>query len=1403
MDVIKDVPSDSDAAIRNKTNGTVGDAVCENTPSKNMPNDGSMIVESLNGSTLEENMSFGNDVENNTHDDSFGNDNCQTEHSETVRTTEFVVVPTTSIAPEKFFTNADADTDTGIKDELTEPITDAIPTGEACENDPMDLLVLNNRSNSLKSNEEEEGDNEDAFDDYSSIGSTSTHGTLNSTNISEWCKEFPWLLYEESDESFGYCLYCDVRLSVRSACYIKQHNMSLYHKERSDNYLSFKEEEERNRFGTPLFEIKQEIGTDSYVAALKLKRKTQAEALNNFNWRRWLEEYPWLERDSATGTIGICKYCNVRINVEFSYLRTRHQETSKHKEFEKEYNSSGQRDGSLNKSDDFQNNTKSNEDNDFRCKSAQDEFAVLRCKICDITVAKNNFKRHLRTNLHLKRESEYVKSNKARKSKKTNSTDNESQEVSSKTSHEWHLYTKQHPWLIADPSDKTQAYCKYCEKRLIYGNSAAKRATHENSVFHKNQEKNIKGQLNESRGGEKSNIVENSEEDQNNGDESDEEGNTEAEDGNDPQEENDEASEESEDEENDDNDKNHEDDEEDEENEEAETDEAHDQEEDNKADESRKRIFRNDSEWYKQYPWCKKYKPDPLKYCFCSFCKIVISKRCNRMKHSQTGRHVAAEAEYLRKHRQKKNLYLLKKPNETFEWAVDIKSQPSLYYCKYCRVRISRRYSKKQHSISKIHQINENLFKTSRKPVKQENNIVTQQTSLKRQETPPLSKVEKVPSLITLIKQWQKKFLWLSYKRSESRSNYAFCKICEQSVYVRTIKSVIKHQRSGKHIRTTNQLRRQKLQQQREEQDEANHKIIADVGKREIKTTKAKDTSPISNAGDKTPEVKKSQSEIAVSNIIDEMQKRYSWLKRSSKPNCGHCPYCNENVYLKPMFLKNHSNSRNHRQSVVKYRINVAKGEKRRHSESNATSEDVDDGDDVILIEDNAEEILISEQDDNWTVKSENMDEHEALDFLLQRSGKSAENTPPHGRPSKRAKKCSPFHRLNENSASLVASILSTPLTLASCLGPLIQQQIQQATSSQIQQSPTIAQPSTSAVGLPQQENSLDLFFKSVSETMKNFPTDLAAEGKVKIMQIICDLELKALKRQQQCTADIIAAPNDSSSNLANNSPAALNISVSDQSEHSEAITNKTTYNNSPAPSQPIDQTGTETILTPITGESSVNGPHSNPKSSLTNTNVASKTLTKESNKDSHTNANQQPPIIGLMDKNGLHTLQFKNSAIVKQITKSGLNPTNNTMLSTSAIRCIPLKNLSHSAGPEANAKFTRIQMPIAPSTTTSVHSPQSSPNISVSERSKAGMVNVRSIQIAKRPNLVQQTTATSTVTTNSLSSKSPNCNYTVTTQNIQRFSQNPNVSMNNQIAVNNYNVSRQKTPPTSRSYHS
>ncbi|KAH8292967.1 hypothetical protein KR054_001522 [Drosophila jambulina] len=56
-------------------------------------------------------------------------------------------------------------------------------------------------------------------------------------------------------------------------------------------------------------------------------------------------------------------------------------------------------------------------------------------------------------------------------------------------------------------------------------------------------------------------------------------------------------------------------------------------------------------------------------------------------------------------------------------------------------------------------------------------------------------------------------------------------------------------------------------------------------------------------------------------------------------------------------------------------------------------------------------------------------------------------------------------------------------------------------------QVPTSAQPS-------EPRHVMDLFFESVASTMKSLPTVLAAEGKAKIMQLVCGLEVRAIHRK-------------------------------------------------------------------------------------------------------------------------------------------------------------------------------------------------------------------------------------------------------------------------------------------------
>lgn len=132
--------------------------------------------------------------------------------------------------------------DIQIKDELAETITADTGSYDVLENDPMDLLELNNHSECTSSTRSQE-DIEEGYDDMST--SSAQTGTSSSLSVLNWVKEYPWLLYEETDEN-GYCLYCDVKINVKSQKTVKQHGLSLYHKERCENYLAFREEEEKN-----------------------------------------------------------------------------------------------------------------------------------------------------------------------------------------------------------------------------------------------------------------------------------------------------------------------------------------------------------------------------------------------------------------------------------------------------------------------------------------------------------------------------------------------------------------------------------------------------------------------------------------------------------------------------------------------------------------------------------------------------------------------------------------------------------------------------------------------------------------------------------------------------------------------------------------------------------------------------------------------------------------------------------------------------------------------------------------------------------------------------------------------------------------------------------------------------
>ena len=341
------------------------------------------------------------------------------------------------------------------------------------------------------------------------------------------------------------------------------------------------------------------------------------------------------------------------------------------------------------------------------------------------------------------------------------------------------------------------------------------------------------------------------------------------------------------------------------------------------------------------------------------------------------------------------------------------------------------------------------------------------------------------------------------------------------------------------------------------------------------------------------------------------------------------------------------------------------------------------------------------------------MDEHEELDFLLQRSFNSVQNrtnTQKNVRrslgvedqpPLKRIKRSQSLKRLNDNNSSLVASLLTTPLTLGSCLGPLIQQQIQQQVNNTQQ---LLVKTSTSMTPaqktLPQQaesENTIDLFFRSVSETMKKLPVDIAAEGKVRVMQIICDLELQALKREQSVRTDIVS----SNTSGINYQPASTS-SVTQLGCNS--VNGGNNNNDRVIADQPL--TCNDTIITQIHANSDGSPP------------VPSTTLPVNNMEYAATSTS---PVIGLMDRNGIQTIQWK------QVSRNTTNPTVTTVANT-GIRCIPFKNLSQTVAPgdQTTSKVTRIQMPLnaASQTVASNASPVNT---------QKNVINFRNIQISKR----------------------------------------------------------------------
>lgn len=165
--------------------------------------------------------------------------------------------------------------------------------------------------------------------------------------------------------------------------------------------------------------VKHEFGTNEYVAAMKQQRISEVEKLNNFNWERWLKSHSWLERTQPTGTIGLCKVCNIRMNVEFVYLRRRHETSKGHCEAERQpEKQSRKRKRSISPEDKLEESASKKSVDDSHITTGGDDASdtanpslwferlpdttppQCRCTLCDCRMAISSFLRHSRSNVH-------------------------------------------------------------------------------------------------------------------------------------------------------------------------------------------------------------------------------------------------------------------------------------------------------------------------------------------------------------------------------------------------------------------------------------------------------------------------------------------------------------------------------------------------------------------------------------------------------------------------------------------------------------------------------------------------------------------------------------------------------------------------------------------------------------------------------------------------------------------------------------------------------------------------------------------------------------------------------------------------------------------------------------------
>ncbi|XP_067617439.1 protein suppressor of variegation 3-7 [Eurosta solidaginis] len=261
------------------------------------------------------------------------------------------------------------------------------------------------------------------------------------------------------------------------------------------------------------------------------------------------------------------------------------------------------------------------------------------------------------------------------------------------------------------------------------------------------------------------------------------------------------------------------------------------------------------------------------------------------------------------------------------------------------------------------------------------------------------------------------------------------------------------------------------------------------------------------------------QSELETSQMMAKNEgthkyKLYKWLLPDPEENrnFGYCKYCKTRVMTEGLMALGHHNSRSHRKATELYMQN----HKNDGSDDECSMMDVSHTDQLH----NMESINPEESGSEMSSLATRLNNAHTEMLSLIREMKGNNN------------------RQNQNIPNLPGPGHSAATTADTDLS-------YSRLSEQLNGKPELKKAKYS------ERNTYDLFFDSMNEAVKKLPSDLAAESRIKIMQIVYDLEMRALQRTQTTQQQATQSPQ-------RETPSPQTTTAAIQEENATSITNPT-----------------------------------------------------------------------------------------------------------------------------------------------------------------------------------------------------------------------------------------------------